>query len=161
MSSLVHDHCIAGQVPVPPPIDHEARMLVRSLLAGIYPPSVLVERRREQRYPFPKLFVLTPVDAEGNRRLGPPTTAAGKHLSESGVSFFHPEPIAHRWVIASVPKCDGTWVGFLVDLDWCRFTRQGWYESGGRLLRAVTPASAAPATAEAAQATPRARRAGR
>ena len=27
--------------------------------------------------------------------------------------------------------------GFLLDVDWCRFTQLGWYESGGKFLRAV------------------------
>jgi hypothetical protein len=28
-------------------------------------------------------------------------------------------------------------MGVLVDLKWCRFTRHGWYESGGRFLQIV------------------------
>jgi hypothetical protein len=25
-----------------------------------------------------------------------------------------------------------------IDISWCRFTKPGWYESGGRLIRAVS-----------------------
>jgi hypothetical protein len=117
------------------PVNDDARAQVWSLLAGMYPPGT--ERRRDQRYPFPRLFVLTPVDPETLARMGPPVTAAGKHLSESGVSFYHPDPLPHRWVIASVENGEGHTLNFLVDLDWCRFTRQGWYESGGRFLKAI------------------------
>ena len=31
----------------------------------------------------------------------------------------------------------GAWFAFLIDLKWCRFTRHGWYESGGRFLESV------------------------
>ena len=34
-------------------------------------------------------------------------------------------------------RAAGGWFGFLIDLTWCRFTRQGWYESGGRFLESV------------------------
>jgi hypothetical protein len=142
LSSLLEDCYLGSTLGVSVPVDHEARLQVRALLAGVYPPGIVPDRRSEQRYPFPKLFVLSPVDADGRRRLGPSITAAGKHLSETGMSFFHPDPIPHRWMIASLPKSDGEWVGFLVDLDWCRFTRQGWYESGGRLVRVAAVAHA-------------------
>jgi hypothetical protein len=141
LSSLLESCYLGSVLGVSVPVDHEARLQVRSLLAGVYPPGAATERRREQRYPFPKLFVLSPADADGQRRAGASITAAGKHLSETGLSFFHPDPIPYRWMIASLPKIDGHWIGFLVDLDWCRFTRQGWYESGGRLVRMATPYS--------------------
>jgi hypothetical protein len=40
-------------------------------------------------------------------------------------------------MIASFHVGNGRWVGFLIDLPWCRFTAEGWYESGARLLQAV------------------------
>lgn len=139
LSSLLEDCYLGSVLGVTVPVDHEARLQVRSLLSGVYPPSNGPERRREQRYPFPRLFVLSPADVDGQRKAGASITVAGKHLSETGLSFFHPDPIPHRWMVASLPKLDGQWIGFLVDLDWCRFTRQGWYESGGRLVRMATP----------------------
>ena len=137
MSSLLQDPYIGRQTMFTAPIDEEAGAQVRRLLAGMYPPGTTYERRREQRFPYARLCVLTPVDPEGRQRVGPTITAAGKHLSESGLSFFHPDPLPYRYVIASLERGDGNWLGFLTDLDWCRFTRQGWYESGGRFIRAV------------------------
>jgi hypothetical protein len=137
MSSLVQT-CKTRRVVLAAPADEEASAQVRGLLAGMFPPGTLLERRREQRFPFPRLLQLTPVSADGLQRLGPSLTAAGKQLSESGMSFFHPEPLPFRWVIASLDKGDGQWIGFLLDVDWCRFTRQGWYESGGQFIRAVS-----------------------
>ena len=61
----------------------------------------------------------------------------GKHLSERGLGFYHPQPLPYRRMIVSLEGPRGDWFGFLIDLTWCRFTRQGWYESGGRFLESV------------------------
>ena len=132
------------------PLGEDAGALVRGLLAGMYPPENRAERRREHRYPYPRLLLLHPVEADGITCAGPTLTAAGKQLSETGLSFFHPDPLPYRWVVASLPRTDGGWIGFLMDLDWCRFTRQGWYESGGRFLRPVTAPAQVNATYPAA-----------
>jgi hypothetical protein len=103
----------------------------------MFPAAPSYERRQEQRYPYPRLVMLTPVRADGLTPDGPTFVAVGKHLSERGLGFFHPHPLAHRLVIASLETLDGRWLGFLLDIKRCRFTRQGWYESGGSFLRAV------------------------
>ena len=47
-------------------------------------------------------------------------------------------------LIASLESGSGQWFGFLIDVSWCRFTRHGWYESGGRFLQcAPSPLEAA------------------
>jgi len=40
-------------------------------------------------------------------------------------------------MIASLEIGKGRWFGFLIDLNWCRFTKDGWYESGGRFIQTV------------------------
>jgi hypothetical protein len=40
-------------------------------------------------------------------------------------------------MIVSLETRSGEWIAFLIDLRWCRFTKGGWYESGGRFLRTV------------------------
>jgi len=55
------------------------------------------------------------------------------------LGFYHPKPLPHRRMIASFEAGNGNWIAFLIDLNWCRFTRQHWYESGGRFLQSVTP----------------------
>jgi hypothetical protein len=97
----------------------------------------VVERRHNSRYPFPHLIYLTPVGRDGVTPEGESVVVIGKHLSESGLGFYHQKPIPHRRMIASLETANGQWIGFLVDLSWCRFTRQGWYESGGRFLQSV------------------------
>jgi hypothetical protein len=119
--------------------EDDVRNQVWGLLGALYPRGDLVERRGEQRYPYPYLVHLTPVAADGVTAVGESLVVVGKHLSERGLGFYHPRPIAYRRVIATLETTSGQRLGFLLDLNWCRFTRQGWYESGGRFLRVVLP----------------------
>jgi hypothetical protein len=117
--------------------ENDVRAQVWALLTVLYPHHELVERRRENRYPFPFLIHLTPVAEDGTTAEGETLVVVGKHLSERGLGFYHPCPLPHRRMIASLETTAGRWLGFLIDLNWCRFTKQGWYESGGRLLQSV------------------------
>jgi hypothetical protein len=118
-------------------IDDEVRAQVWGLLTDMYPRNDLLERRRDNRYPFPCLVHLTPVGRDGITPEGETVVVAGKHLSERGFGFYHQAPLPHRRMIASLESSKGQWLGFLIDLNWCRFTKHGWYESGGRFLQAV------------------------
>jgi hypothetical protein len=113
------------------------RRQVWSLLAGLYPAGRCVERRSEQRFPFPHLIYLTPVADDNATPVNAAIVVVGKHLSEHGLGFYHPQPIPFRRMIASLQNRDGDWEGFLIDITWCRFTKLGWYDSGGRFLQAV------------------------
>ncbi len=123
--------------PEPPAAAEEVRAQVWGLLSALYPRNDLAERRRQQRYPFPYLVHLTPVARDGCTAFGEPIVVVGKHISEQGLGFYHPKPLPHRRMIASLEAGRGRWIGFLIDISWCRFTRQGWYESGGRFLEAA------------------------
>jgi hypothetical protein len=114
----------------------DVRTQVWGLLSTLYPKQDFVERRCETRYPFPYLVHLTPVDEDESLLQSETVVVVGKHLSERGLGFYHPKPLPYRRVIASL-ESNGRWLGFLLDLTWCRFTRQGWYESGGRILESV------------------------
>jgi hypothetical protein len=118
-------------------VDDEIRAQVWGLLTTLYPRNDLVERRRDSRYPFPCLIHLTPVGRDGVTPEGETVVVVGKHLSEHGFGFYHQSPLPHRRMIASLEARKGHWLGFLLDLNWCRFTKDGWYESGGRFLEAV------------------------
>ncbi len=115
----------------------DVRTQVWGLLTTLYPRNDLVERRRDNRYPFPCLVHLTPVGRDGVSPEGETVVVVGRHLSENGLGFFHQQPLPHRRMIASLECGKGRWIGFLIDLNWCRFTKDGWYESGGRFLQAV------------------------
>ena len=108
---------------------------VRCLLASTNPTAQVVERRRDQRYAYSQLVVLTAVSDDGVTPLEEKScVVVGKQISERGLGFFHPEPLPYRRVIASMELEAGRWISFLLDVSWCRFTRYGWYESGGRFL---------------------------
>jgi hypothetical protein len=118
-------------------VDDEIRTQVWGLLTTMYPHNDLVERRRDNRYPFPCLIHLTPVGPGGVPTGAKPIVVVGKHISEHGIGFYHQAPLQHRSMIASVECKKGHWIGFLIDINWCRFTKGGWYESGGRFLQTM------------------------
>lgn len=118
-------------------LDEEVRTQVWGLLTSMYPRNDMVERRRGNRYPFPSLIHLTPVGRDGVTPEGETVVVVGKHLSENGCGFYHQQPLPHRRMIASLERSKGQWLAFLIDLSWCRFTKDGWYESGGRFLQTV------------------------
>lgn len=117
--------------------DSDVRANVWSVLGALYPRGDLIERRWEQRYPYPYLIHLTPVGDDGVSPDGDGVVVVGKHLSEQGLGFYHPKPLPNRRMIATLESANGNRLSFLIDLTWCRFTRQGWYESGGRFVDVV------------------------
>jgi hypothetical protein len=117
--------------------NEDVQIQVRGLLTTYYPQTRPMERRVENRYPFPHLIDLVPVDKDGSTPVGDTLVVVGKDISEHGLGFYHPKPLPYRRMIVSIEATNGHWLGFLIDLTWCRFTKQGWYESGGRFLRSV------------------------
>ncbi len=117
--------------------DDPLQRQVWGVLTSMYPRGCVVERRLDQRYPYPHLFYLTPVADDGISPAGESAVVIGKFLSERGLGFFYQQPLAHRRMIASLETSPMCWAGFLIDITWCRFTHYGWYESGGRFIQAV------------------------
>jgi hypothetical protein len=113
------------------------RNQVWGLLGSLYPESERVERRKDARYPYPYLVYLTPVAEDGATPDGESIVVVGKHLCEHGFGFYHPKPLPYRRMIATLETGGGLRLAFLMDLNWCRFTHRGWYESGGRFLQVV------------------------
>ncbi len=128
-----------------PQCDESVRRQVWGVLVGIYPQGRVAERRCDQRFPYPHLFYLTPVGDDNLSPTGESVVVVGKSLSERGLGFYYPQPISQRRMIASLETTDLRWVGFLIDVTWCRFTQYGWYDSGGRFIQAVpSPITRAP-----------------
>jgi len=117
--------------------DPRVRNRVVTLLSATYPGDRLHDRRSEPRYPYPNLVHLSPLAGEDGTQSKASIVVVGKHLSVKGLGFFHRDPLAHRLMIASLEAGSDHWLGLLIDIFWCRFTRHGWYESGGRFLRAI------------------------
>ncbi len=117
--------------------DEEVRAQICGLLSTLYPRDNQVERRSDQRFPFPHLVHLTPVEADGSVNIDETVVVVGKHLSERGLGFYHQQPLPNRRMLVSLELGTDAWLVFLIDLTWCRFPKQGWYESGGRFLQVV------------------------
>jgi hypothetical protein len=136
MSSVMNDCRLESPPERGGPVDNGVRSKVWGVLAAIFPRGGIRERRSEHRYPYPYLVYLTPIDKDGLPE-GESVVVVGKHLSEHGLGFYHPKPLPYRRMIATLEAADGEPASFLIDLAWCRFTRHGWYESGGRFLEVV------------------------
>ena len=144
MSTLLEP--VAVEVVAEPRLRHEQDIptAVRFLL-GIQPNRPGIERRREQRFPFPYPIRLTPVTTDGSVPPAESVVVLGKHLNEHGLDFYFNEPLAYRRVIASFERNGREVVHILLELTWCRFGRHGWYENGGRFLQVLPSSSAVPA----------------
>ena len=107
------------------------------------------DRRCDRREPFPYPIHVTPVADSGEVLDDETFVVLGKHLSERGLDFYHSAPLPYRRVITSWECRDGSWLARMLDLRWCRSTRHGWYENGGRFVQAVpSPLGSAPPTDE-------------
>lgn len=95
------------------------------------------DRRRDRRYPYSQWITLYPLNPDYSPRDGGPLTVLGKDISEGGLSFYHTAAVPFRHAIADLVTPGGSRLALLVDLKWCRFTSQGWYENGGRFLQVI------------------------
>jgi hypothetical protein len=110
---------------------------VELALAAAHPTRRAADRRREARYPYPYPIFLTPCDGPSGSPPAKPIPVIGKQLSLHGIDFYYREPLPYRRVIASLDGGDDGWIGLLLELAWCRFSRHGWYDNGGRFLAVV------------------------
>jgi hypothetical protein len=110
---------------------------VHSALSAIEPFRRPLERRREARFPYPYPIHLTPFGASGGPVVDRTFVVIGKHLAPHGIDFYCRYPLAERRVIASLDCGPQGWIGLVLELDWCRFSRHGWYDNGGRFVAVV------------------------
>ncbi len=137
METLTVPAAHVAPVAVLPPSEDQVKLQVRQLIARLFPSGLTCERRNSGRYPFPFLVRLTPVDERTGQPTAEPMVVVGKDLSERGLGFYHPQPLPYRRAIVTLEDSSRRVVSFLIDLSWCRFTRFGWYDSGGRFLQMV------------------------
>jgi hypothetical protein len=109
---------------------------IRGLLAQWGLPADRLDRRSRRRFPYPHLIRVSPVGAE---ELPADTTlvASGRDISLYGIGFYLPEPLPYQKAVITFNRSLNDALSILTELDWCRFTRYGWYENGGRFLRIV------------------------
>jgi hypothetical protein len=143
MSTCLLDTVLPALTAPPLSIDAEGQTnriasSVHSALYAVDPSRKGIERRRDSRYPYPYPIHLTPIGADGQPEALRTFVVIGKHLSSRGVDFYFRLPLPERRVIASLDCGREGWIGLLLELAWCRFSRHGWYDNGGRFLAVVT-----------------------
>ena len=94
------------------------------------------ERRREARRIVSTPLDLIPLCDENFTPVGETLRVECRDVSKTGFRIRHGQPLTWRTVGLVFPfDVDQTiWV---TRLKWCRFTRDGLYESGGMVLRAL------------------------
>lgn len=110
---------------------------IEALVSRLHPP-IERERRHDDRIAIPVLFRLTPLDSNREPIESQAAIVVGKNISRRGLSFFHEQPTPYRRAIIELAQPGLGSFAAEIDVNWCRFTRPGWYESGGRLIRLVS-----------------------
>ena len=118
------------------PVQRQCRDTIRKLVTSLAPSRTAVERRGDRRFPYPYPVQIAPAD-EASPESADAFTVIGKHLSETGLGFYHQQPLPFRRVNVWLGSPIGLEVGLVMDLSWCRFVGKGWYVSGGRFVETV------------------------
>jgi hypothetical protein len=144
MSTCSLDTVLPASLPTFPPDSGDRQRQenpisssIHAALAAVDICRPAVERRRQQRQAYPYPVHLTPLADNGQPVVDRTFVVIGKHLSPQGFDFYCPQPLAERRVIASLDCGREGWIGLLLELAWCRFSRHGWYDNGGRFIAVV------------------------
>lgn len=95
-------------------------------------PSGILCARRWHRVPWKTPLLLTPWDDVASLAHGVPLEVVGRELSVNGASFEHADPLQCRQILLQPREPSADPLAFVITLRWCRFTRAGIYQSGGR-----------------------------
>jgi hypothetical protein len=102
-----------------------------------YQSSGLLNDRRAHRVAFPETLHVVGLEINSDNGQFVAVTdviiAGGRDISVDGISFQHKDPVPHRFVSVSFRSSLGTET-LVAKLSWCRFSREGHYVSGGRLI---------------------------
>lgn len=115
----------------------EISRLVETLVAAWYESPLVQQQRGEHRIPYNHPLALTPLDDKTEEFIGQTTIVAARNLSVEGVSFSHQQPLPFRKIALTFALPDGEVESMVTRLRWCRFTRDGLYQSGGTFLRTI------------------------
>lgn len=129
----------AAPVIVSLPRLRELTRIVEQVAASWYASGSFAEQRRWHRTVYDRPAILTPVEECTGAPLNGHKIISGRDISPSGFSFTHLDPLACRRAIITFAFEDETepLVAIMLRLSWCRFTRAGVYQSGGKFLNVV------------------------
>jgi hypothetical protein len=120
----------------------EVEALTDGVVASWHSSKASLQSRRWHRTKFDRTFTVVPLDDRTDAPAGEPLVVIGHDISLAGLSFVHSQPLAARKVGVTFQLDDGTYESILTLLKWCRFRRDGLYQSGGQFVRRVNGAEA-------------------
>ncbi len=112
----------------------EISRIVNQVVASWHSPTALGEQRRWQRMNYRRPAVITPLEDRTGEPLAQHKIVSGRDISPNGFSFTHLDPIACRSAIVTFAFEQRPWNAIVIRLSWCRFTRAGVYQSGGKFV---------------------------
>jgi hypothetical protein len=115
----------------------EIEFLLDAFVASWHAGGASLQSRRWHRARSARPLVITPLDDVADEPAGEPFPATGVDLSLAGLSFAHADPLASRRVAVTLTGQQAARESLVVVLRWCRFRRDGQYQSGGRFLRSI------------------------
>ena len=115
----------------------ECTRLLNQMVASWHTPTALAELRGWHRMRYDRPAVLTPLDDKSGILSDAHKIISGRDISPSGFSFTHLDPLPCRRAIITFAfeKESQPWDAVILKLSWCRFTRAGIYQSGGKFVR--------------------------
>jgi hypothetical protein len=113
----------------------EVEALADGVVASWHSSNTSLQSRRWHRAKFDRPLTVMPLDDRTEQPLGSPLAVVGHDISLAGISFVHDRPLAPRKVAVTFQFEDGTSDSILTLLKWCRFRRDGLYQSGGQFIR--------------------------
>ena len=116
----------------------EISRIVNQVVATWHAPLSLAEQRGSHRLRYERPAILTPLDDADAAPAGH-KIISGRDISPSGFSFTHLDPLACRRAIVTFAFENAPWNAVVLRLSWCRFTRAGIYQSGGKFLNPILP----------------------
>jgi hypothetical protein len=117
----------------------EVEALAEGVVASWHSSLASLQSRRWHRAKFDKPLSVTPLDNQTEMPAGIPLAVIGHDISLAGLSFIHSQPLAARKVAIAFQIDDSTCESVLTLLKWCRFRRDGLYQSGGQFVRTLAP----------------------
>ena len=112
----------------------ELQSLVGEVVASWHTSGPLLQQRYRHRVPLRRQLIIIPLDEQLETPCGSPLRVEGRDISLAGISFAHSLPLPHRKVALMLPHLHETAPSIVTQLTWCRFSRDGRYQSGGGFL---------------------------
>lgn len=108
---------------------------LQQITASWEPSGSTLQPRKRHRMIFSEKMMLTPICESSHQPTGEPLLIHGYDLSLGGLSFSHSQPLICHTAAITFFQPDHSKVTIATKLNWCRFSRQGIYFSGGQFLR--------------------------